>query len=143
MLFRSGRLIGESIRRLIDRMVGDVLAESRARIAALRPDSPEAVRRLGRPLIAFSSDMNEQQKLLRAFLFRRMYRHARVTETTDHARQVVDDLFKRFMAKPELLPAEWLAHAERPQGAKLARLVADYIAGMTDRFALAEHHKVV
>ena len=138
-----GRLIGESIRRLIDRMVGDVLAESRARIAALRPDSPEAVRRLGRPLIAFSSDMNEQQKLLRAFLFRRMYRHARVTETTDHARQVVDDLFKRFMAKPELLPAEWLAHAERPQGAKLARLVADYIAGMTDRFALAEHHKVV
>jgi dGTPase len=139
----SGRLIGESIRRLVDRMVADVLAESRARIAQAAPGSADAVRKLDRVLIAFSLGMEAQQKLLRAFLFRRMYRHARVTEMTDHARQVVHDLFEWFIAEPARLPAEWRSHADRPRGPKLARLVADYIAGMTDRFALAEHEKLL
>jgi len=136
------RLIGESIRRLVDHMVADLLAETRAQIAAAKPRSAEEVRRLGRPLVIFSPDMAAKVKALRAFLFARMYRHYRVNRMISKARRVVSDLFQLFLDEPSCLPTEWRARAEAPHSPKTARLVADYIAGMTDRFALTEHRRL-
>jgi dGTPase len=136
------RLIGESIRRLIDRMVADLLEETRARLAAARPRSADDVRRLGRPVVAFSGDMIARAGALREFLFERMYRHYKVNRMTSKARRVVGDLFGIFLNEPECLPAEWYGRADGPRTQRTARLVADYIAGMTDRFALKEHRRL-
>jgi dGTPase len=136
------RLIHESIRRLIDEFVNDVLAETRRRLAAAAPRSADAVRALGRPVVAFSPRMAEDNQALRSFLYGRMYRHPRVKAMTDRARIVVRELFEAMLARPELLPADWRAKADGAGGTRTARLVADYIAGMTDRFALDEHAQI-
>ncbi|MGQ0662086.1 MAG: deoxyguanosinetriphosphate triphosphohydrolase [Pseudomonadota bacterium] len=138
----EGRLRAESIRRLIDRMVTDLIAETRARLADSQPKTADAVRRLGRPMVAFSPTMATHDRALKAFLFERMYRHDRVKRMTTRARRVVAELFQRFHAEPECLPAEWRAVAGAPGTAASARLAADYIAGMTDRFALDEHRRL-
>jgi dGTPase len=136
------RLIHEAVRRLIDRMVNDLLAETRRRIAEAAPESAAELRALGVPVVAFSEPMRENDRALRDFLFHRMYRHERVNRMTAKARQVVRDLFALYMEAPRHLPAEWRAEAQGAEEAGAARLVADYIAGMTDRFALAEHGKL-
>jgi len=138
----EGRLVGEAIRRLIDRMVTDLLAETRRRIAEVRPDTADAVRAAGRPLVAFSDALQAETQALRKFLFERMYRHERVTRSTDHAKRVVAALFARFFAEPATLPAEWAGRALAADEPRRARLVADYIAGMTDRFALTEYGRL-
>ncbi len=137
------RLIGESIRRLIGTMVEDVLGETRRRLDAARPRSADAVRRHGRPLVAFSERLRQQERALRRFLLERMYRHERVTARTDHARRVVSELFGWFMDDPARLPAEWQGRTDGTGTAKTARVIADYIAGMTDRFALDEHRRIL
>ncbi|HEX6979371.1 MAG TPA: deoxyguanosinetriphosphate triphosphohydrolase [Alphaproteobacteria bacterium] len=136
------RLIGESIRRLIDRMVMDLLAETRRRLLTWRPRSPDEVRRLGQPVVAFSTELAEQLKHLREFLFKRMYRHYKVNRMTSKARRVVAELFELFLKEPNCLPDEWRRRADGAGTPKTARLVADYIAGMTDRFALKEHQRL-
>jgi dGTPase len=136
------RLTGESIRRLIDRMVTDLLTETRARLEAARPRSADDVRRLGKPVVAFSDDMVAKAGALREFLFERMYRHYKVNRMTSKARRVVSDLFRIFLDEPNCLPAEWYGRADGPRTQRTARLVADYIAGMTDRFALKEHRRL-
>jgi dGTPase len=136
------RLIGESIRRLIDQMVSDLLVETRARLESARPRSADDVRRLGRPVVAFSDAMVGQARGLREFLFERMYRHYKVNRMTSKARRVVGDLFQIFLDEPNCLPAEWYGRADGPRTQRTARLVADYIAGMTDRFALKEHRRL-
>jgi dGTPase len=136
------RTIGEAIRRLIGLMVEDVLAETRRRITAARPKSADAVRRLGRPLVGFSEPLRQQERALRAFLHERMYRHERVTAMTDRARQVVQELFGWFMDDPKRLPAGWQLATTGNGTPKTARVVADYIAGMTDRFAMDEHRRI-
>ena len=136
------RLIGESIRRMIGLMVEDVLAETQRRIAAARSSSADAVRRLDRPLVAFSEPLRQQERALRRFLHEHMYRHSRVTATTDHARAVVTALFGWFMDDPARLPQQWQARTDGKATAKTARVIADYIAGMTDRFALDEHRRI-
>ena len=136
------RLIGESIRRLIGLMVEDVLAETRRRLGAAQPRSVEAVRRLGRPLVAFSEPLRQQERVLRSFLHEHMYRHSRVTVMTDHARAVVTALFGWFMDDPARLPQQWQSRTDGKATAKTARVIADYIAGMTDRFALDEHRRI-
>jgi dGTPase len=136
------RLIGESIRRVIDRMVSDLLAETQARLDAWRPRSADDVRRLGRPVVAFSAELTERARGLREFLFERMYRHYKVNRMTSKARRVVGDLFNIFLDEPECLPAEWQRRADGPRSQRTARLVADYIAGMTDGFALREHRRL-
>ena len=133
------RFIHESIRRLIDRMILDVIATTEERLAAAAPGSAVEVRRHGAPLAAFSSEMEGSNRSLKQFLLRRMYRHERVTRMTDEARQVVKDLFQMYMDEPGRLPPEWRALAEGEGGEGLPRLVSDYIAGMTDRYALDEH----
>ena len=136
------RLIHESIRRLIDGMVNDVLAETRRRLAEARPASPAEVRASSRAVVAFSDEMRENERALRAFLFERMYRHFRVNRMTSKARRVVRELFELFLAEPQCLPTEWGELAGTAGSSETARVVADYIAGMTDRYALDEHRRL-
>jgi dGTPase len=137
----EGRLIHETIRRLIDLMVTDLLEETKRRIAAERPDSAAAVRHLAAPLVAFSDEMRQNDRALRAFLFARMYRHYKVNRMTSKARRVVRELFDHYLARPDCLPDEWQRQALDLPQAERARLVADYIAGMTDRYAQDEYAK--
>ncbi len=136
------RLIHEAIRRLIDRMVNDVVGETRRRIAAARIERVADIRALGRPVVAFSEPMRANDRALRAFLMERMYRHYRVSRMAAKARRVVGDLFTLFCAEPLCLPTEWRLQTDGPAAAETARTVADYIAGMTDRFALDEHFRL-
>jgi dGTPase len=135
------RLIHESIRRMIDLMVRDVIGETRTRLAAGQVRSADDIRRLDRPVVAFSAAMCIHDRALKRFLFERMYRHYRVNRMSSKARRVVRELFQLFMAEPECLPSEWRAHAVDGE-AERARVVADYLAGMTDRFALDEHRRL-
>jgi len=138
----ESRLIHECVRRLIDRMVSDLLAETRARLAAAAPASAAEIRRLGRPVAAFSAAMVGNNAALKKFLFDRMYRHYKVDRMATQAKRVVADLFDLFLAEPAQLPAPWRERAEGAGSPRTARLVADYIAGMTDRFALGEHRRL-
>jgi dGTPase len=137
-----GRKVGELVRRLVGTMVEDLLAQTCANIVAIRPASVEAVRNLRRPLAAFSPSMVAQMAALKAFLFERMYRHPSVKRKTEHARRVVAVLFARFHAEPLLLPEQWRSVATGPDQLRAARAVADYIAGMTDNFALGEYSRL-
>jgi dGTPase len=137
----ESRLIHEAIRRLIDRMVRDLIAETGRRLAESGVKTVDAVRRLGEPVAAFSPEMRNHDRALKRFLFERMYRHYRVNRMSSKARRVVRELFQVFLAEPECLPGEWraLTGDSAPQ---TARIVADYLAGMTDRFALDEHRRL-
>lgn len=132
----------EAVRRLIGVMVEDVLAETRRRAAAGGVDSPGAVRALGRQLVAFSAGRAEELAALRAFLHQRMYRHHRVNRTRSQARRMLAQMFALFMAEPDVLPGEWFARQEGRGEAVRARTVCDYIAGMTDRYAIEEHRRL-
>jgi dGTPase len=131
----------EALRRFFGLLVEDVLAASGARIAAHAPASAEAIRRLGVPVVGFSDATYSELKDIRAFLHVRMYRHWTVQRMRRKARRVVEDLFETFTTVPELMPEAWNACAALDPTAR-ARVVADYIAGMTDRFALQEHRKL-
>ena len=135
------RLIHEAIRRLIDRMVRDLVAETGKRLQEEGVRSVEEVRHLGQPLAAFSEEMRNHDRALKHFLYERMYRHYRVNRMSSKARRVVHELFQLFLAEPECLPAEWQA-LTGPGKTDTARVVADYLAGMTDRFALDEHRRL-
>ncbi|MBM3532153.1 MAG: deoxyguanosinetriphosphate triphosphohydrolase [Alphaproteobacteria bacterium] len=137
------RLHGELVRQMIGRMVNDVLAETRRRLAAANPGSADAIRRLGRPVVAFSDEMRRHDTELKAFLHERMYRAERVRLARADAHAVVRDLFQLFLADPGRLPAEWSAATKGLDRTGTARIVADYIAGMTDRYAFAEHARLV
>ncbi len=140
------RLIHETVRRLIDRMVMDLLTETQGRLATTKPGCAAEVRACGRPLVAFSATMLEEQKPLRAFLHQRMYRHYRVNRESSKCKRVVRALFDLFMEEPNCLPTQWQVDLQTVDGGinktAHARLVADYIAGMTDRFALAEYGRL-
>jgi dGTPase len=136
------RLIHESIRRLIDRMASDLIAETGRRLGAARIKSVADIRALGAPVVGFSETMRANDKALKEFLFERMYRHYRVNRMASKARRIVQELFQLLLNEPECLPTEWRQLADRPHTATTARIVADYIAGMTDRYALDEHRRL-
>lgn len=136
------RTAHETVRALIGRMINDVLVESRRRLAALDPQSVEDIRLHHAPVISFSAEMAEQDRALKAFLWSRMYRQDRVNRMTSKARRCVRDLFDLLLAEPQCLPADWARRADGPGTARTARLVADFIAGMTDRFAIEEHARL-
>ncbi len=138
----SDRVVPETIRRMIDRVVTDLINCSRTRIADTEPLSVDEVRQAPAPLIAFSQDMREQHLSLKRFLLQNMYRHERVTEMTEKARHTVTRLFARYMDDPTLMPDSFGASARRIAASQRARIVADYIAGMTDRFALREYDRL-
>ncbi|WP_292260914.1 deoxyguanosinetriphosphate triphosphohydrolase [Brevundimonas sp.] len=131
----------EAVRRMIGAMVQDVLAETERRLAQDRIGSVEAVRAAGRILVQFSDAMLADLAVLRAFLFERMYRHYRVNRMRSQARRIIAEMFVLFMAEPEVMPPEWQARAVGDQ-ARTARAVCDYIAGMTDRYAIETHRKL-
>ena len=134
----------EALRRVFGVMVGDVIDTSRARLADADPHSVEELRGVGRPMVRFSDALFTDLKEIRAFLFSRMYRAPSVVEMRSRVTRVVEELFPLYMARPELLPEEWKQDVEaaRDEVAR-ARLVADYIAGMTDRFALQQHGELI
>ena len=138
----ESRCIHEAVRRLIGAMVNDLLDETRRRIADAKVTTPEDVRGLGRPVVAFSEQMAEQEAGVKAFLFENMYRHFKLNRMTSKARRVVRDLFGLFCSEPECLPTEWRLKLKDTNEETAAQVVADYVAGMTDRFALDEHRRL-
>src|SRR6185295_11515507 len=131
----------ETVRRLINTLVMDVTTHSRELLAAARPTDIDAVRAQRKPLIAFSPDIRRQATALKRFLYKNLYRHPRVYRNTVHAHAAIRVLFDAFMARPSLMPAEHLRKAKAGGVTGRARAVADYIAGMTDRYALAEQER--
>ncbi len=137
-----GRFIGEMVRVLMGRLVNDLLAETQRRLDAAGPVDAAAVRGQGHALAAFSPGMDAALKALKAFLFAHMYRHPRVMSVMDHAKDVVTGLFAAFSADPSLMPADWAKACGLPGDAATGGVVRDYIAGMTDSFALAEYARI-
>jgi dGTPase len=136
------RLVHEGLRRLIDAMVVDLVEETELRVGDAGPRDVAEVRAAGRPLVAFSEDMARALQALRDFLHVHMYSHYRVKRMALKARRVVKELFAAFMAQPDCLPPAWQARAAGPGEPETAQAIADYIAGMTDRFALDEHDRL-
>ncbi len=143
----SARLLHETIRKMVDHLVRDLVAETQARLRAKAPMSAVELRGAGMPMVGLSAEVSANEKVLRQFLWDRLYHDYRVNRMTSKARRIVQDLFKQFIAEPETLPTTWqdqirhdTANGGRAELVK-ARVVADYIAGMTDRFAIAEHRR--
>jgi dGTPase len=136
------RLVHELVRQLIGLLIDDVVAETGRRLATLAPRSVDDVRRAPSPVAAFSAAMGEADRAIKSFLEKRMYRHPRVMRVMDQAADVVRDLFARYSTQPAELPAEWKEGLDALDEASRMRRIADFIAGMTDRFALAEHARL-
>ncbi|MFZ9950191.1 MAG: deoxyguanosinetriphosphate triphosphohydrolase [Gemmobacter sp.] len=133
----------EALRRVFGVMVEDVIAVARGRLLAANPRSAAEIRALGTTVIRFSKPLYQDLKAVRGFLFERMYRAPRVMAERARVTAVVNDLFPLYLGRPDLLPAEWQADvAAVADRAGLARIVADYVSGMTDRFALQEHARL-
>ena len=135
VLMPGRRLLFETIRRLLAAQVHDVVDTTAAALAEATPADVDAVRQLPR-LVRFSAPMQEASVALKRFLFASLYRHPQVGRTTDAAKVVVRDLFDAYLATPHEMPPEHAALPDRP------RAVADYVAGMTDRFATREHQRL-
>jgi dGTPase len=133
-----GRVIHELVRRVITGFVDDAIATSRARLERFAPRSAADVRRAAGAMVALSPQMIAAERDLKRFLFANMYRHARIMGVWERARDAISRLFPAFLETPALMPPEWASLAEAQQGAARAVVVADYIAGMTDRYALGE-----
>jgi dGTPase len=139
-------LITEAVRRMLGAMAVDVLDETQRRLKDINPQSPDDIRHAGRQLVAFSDDMLTQVDELRAFLRERMYHHFTLNRMRHKVGKIVGDLFGAFMGEYQLLPDEWQDAVVQSGGGNnetlRARVVADYIAGMTDRFAIEEHRRL-
>ena len=136
------RLRHETIRRVIDVMVTDLIAETRRRIGKLAPRDADAVRRAKHKVVAFSPPIAEANQAIKDFLRARMYRHWRVNRMTTKARVLTAELFRLLHADTALLPDDWRARAGEPGSQRAATIVGDYIAGMTDRYAMDEHRRL-
>jgi dGTPase len=137
----TSRRIHELTRRVITRFVEDVVAESERRLTALDPRDADEIRQAGDTMICFSAAIREADASIKRFLYPHMYRHPEVMRVRAQAEQIVRDLFRRFMDDPHAMPAEWQANLPDDEP-RLARRVADYIAGMTDRYAVLEHQRL-
>jgi dGTPase len=138
----AGRQVHELIRRLIGLLIEDVTAETGRKLAALAPQTADDVRQAKTSVAGFSPATAEADRAIKSFLKVRMYRHTRVMHVMDQAAGVVRDLFARYSAHPGELPAEWSEGLDGLEESLRARRIADFIAGMTDRFALAEHARL-
>jgi len=135
----------EALRRVFGVMVTDLIDTARGTLAESDAQRVEDIRLLGRPVICFSPGLWEDLKEIRAFLFRRMYRAPSVMKKRVEVARVVEELFALFAGDPGLLPDRWHPDLARAAGDEtaVARIVSDYIAGMTDRFALLEHARLL
>lgn len=136
------RLIHGAISKMIGAMVEDLLGETRRRLQQTGVATVEDIRALDQPVAAFSEELVASDRAVKDFLRDNMYRHHRVNQMTSKARRVISAIFDLLFAEPELLPAEWRGRAEEKDDAGRARMIADYIAGMTDRYALEVHRKL-
>ncbi len=136
------RLRHETIRRVIDALVSDVIAETQRRLAKLAPQDADAIRRSKRKVVGFSEKMAEANQAIKDFLYARMYRHWRVNRMTSKARRLTGELYRLLLADPSLLPDDWRARAGEAGAARAATTVGDYVAGMTDRYAMDEHRRL-
>ncbi|TGP26265.1 MULTISPECIES: deoxyguanosinetriphosphate triphosphohydrolase [unclassified Mesorhizobium] len=132
----------ELMRRQITLMVEDVIASAKANIERLKPDSADAVRAAGETLVTFSAGMAAAEKELKAFLYKHLYRHAEVMRVRADAEKIVRDLFDVYFADPRAMPDGWREGLDRAEDRIKARSVADFLAGMTDTYALKEHRRL-
>lgn len=138
----ESRRIHEIVRRSITRMVEDVIHEAVRNISQVDPRSPEDIRMAGRCLVGFSEQMTAAEKEVKRFLFARVYRHHDVLAVRRLVARVVKDLFSGFLADPGLMPSPWNEGLQSLSETDIARRVCDYIAGMTDRYAIEEHRRL-
>jgi dGTPase len=132
----------ELVRELISRLIGSVVSEARRRLDAAQPKSVGDVRSHGEVLIAFSADVGEAEAAIKSFLKLRMYRHSRVMRVMGDAERILFDLFARYQKVPDDLPLEWRPPDGTDSETDRARRIGNFIAGMTDRFALTEHQRL-
>ncbi|MBC7158135.1 MAG: deoxyguanosinetriphosphate triphosphohydrolase [Rhodobacteraceae bacterium] len=137
----------EALRRVFGTMVEDVIAVARNRLAAAEPSSAAEIRAMPGPIIRFSKPLYQELKVIKSFLFERLYRAPPVMAERARVTAMIEALFPLYLARPALLPAEWaedVARARTDEGrTAMARVVADYVAGMTDRFAIQEYHRLI
>jgi len=138
----EGRRVHEITRRMITVMIADLVGETRRRLGALSPRSPDEIRRALGATAAFSEGMAADIARLQGFLLQRVYRHQRVMAIMRDAEGIVRDLFGRYLAEPSAMPPAWHATSQGLSERRLARLIADFVAGMTDRYALGEHRRL-
>ena len=137
------RLLYEAIRRMLSEQVYDVIRTTRHNIESAGVGGVDDVRALKRPLVSFSEGMHQQSQALKHFLFHKLYRHEQVMFTMTAARQVVRELFDGYMVQPALMKPRFAWRAQRAESTDaLARIVADFVAGMTDRYAAKEHERM-
>jgi dGTPase len=142
LLIEPARQAHELVRRLITRMIEDVIAQSRRYIIEIEPDTVEDVRQAGRPIIGFSAAMAKADRAIKDFLYPRLYRQARIARIMGEAEGVVRRLFGHFVVTPDDLPPEWLVGLDSPNTPGRAVRIADFIAGMTDRYAMVEYMRL-
>lgn len=138
----SSRRIYGITRQLITRLIADAVAASRERLGVLAPRDASAIRGAGEAVVSFSASLAADVDKLKAFLFERLYRHPHVVGVMGKAETIVEELFERYFEDPAALPEAWRAGLSGQPERRRARLVADFIAGMTDRFAVAEHRRL-
>ena len=136
------RLRHETIRRVINTLINDLLAETGRRLEKLDPANADAIRRCGERVVAFSEPIAEANQAIKDFLFARMYRHWRVNRMTAKARRLTEEVFRLLHRDPSLLPDDWRARAGVGGSYRAAVTVGDYVAGMTDRYAIDEHRRL-
>jgi len=138
----ESRKIHEAVRRLIGAMVDDLFTETTSRIADLGPKTAQEIREAGAPVAGFSEQMRNNDAGVKAFLFEHMYRHYKLNRMTSKGRRVVKDLFQLLVREPGCLPNDWQEKVKAANEETTAQTVADFIGGMTDRFALDEHRRL-
>lgn len=136
------RLIYEIIRRMIDTVVTDMIDFTQHELDQYRPETIDDVRTHSAPLVAFSEEINHLHSELKRFLNEHLYRHENVRRMTDSAKEMVEQLFTAYLADPGLMPADFSGRAGSGDQSAKARVVADYIAGMTDRYAIKEYERL-
>ena len=136
------RLRHETLRRVINAMVGDLIAETGKRLTKLAPDNPDAIRRHKQRVVGFSPAMADANQAIKDFLFARMYRHWRVNRMSTKAKRLTEDLYRLLHTDPTLLPDDWRARAGEGGMQRSATIVGDYVAGMTDRYAMDEYRRL-
>lgn len=136
------KIVFEAVRRLIGYWITDLTGETCRRVEKYKPKSASDVRALPEPLVAFSAELDRDQRALRAFLYERMYKHYKVNRMRSQGKRILSELFELFMAEPETLPDVWRRDAEQAPPVRRARLVCDYLAGMTDNYAIELHRRL-
>ncbi len=136
------RLRHEAIRRLISHMVEDVIGETTRRLEKIQPGNSDDIRNAGMQIASFSEEMQAHDRALKSFLLERMYRHFQVNRMMSKAKRVMTEVFELLVNEPTLLPNEWQDMTDGPRTVKTAETVCDYVAGMTDRFAIEEHRRL-